>query len=297
MAASVIRQFLSGIVDYAGLFPPAGLPMEQAVAEYASYLRNDSTGILGRFVLPVARFDEFEAQIDHWGSKPWQISALMGPELGPALERMNRFRETHGAASTGRAAITSVEAKPPSIEDVTPWAAALRCFGPVYLEVPVVDDPTLWINALRESHVFAKIRTGGVEPHMIPTVAQVARFIARCHERGVAFKATAGLHHLVRSQRALTYEPNSPQGVMHGFLNVFVAAVLRAAGATQPGDLEKILSEQDPSAFQFSDEGVAWRDRTATRADLMKYRETFAHSFGSCSFTEPIEDLEGAGLL
>src|SRR5688572_24678308 len=54
-----LRLLLRGVVDYAGLFPPAGLTMADAVAAYARHREEDASWMLGRFVLPAARLDEF----------------------------------------------------------------------------------------------------------------------------------------------------------------------------------------------------------------------------------------------
>ena len=56
-----LRDLLSGLIDYAGLFPPAALDMPAAAREYAEYRESEYRWALGRFVIPVARLDEFEA--------------------------------------------------------------------------------------------------------------------------------------------------------------------------------------------------------------------------------------------
>ena len=54
-----LRALLSGVVDYAGLFPPAGLPLDQAIRNYARYRQGSDAWMLGRFVIPAARLAEF----------------------------------------------------------------------------------------------------------------------------------------------------------------------------------------------------------------------------------------------
>jgi hypothetical protein len=65
------------------------------------------------------------------------------------------------------------------------------------------------IPALKEGNARAKIRTGGVTADVIPSVEQIAEFLAACAEANVPFKATAGLHHPLRSVQQLRYEPGS----------------------------------------------------------------------------------------
>lgn len=77
------RALLTGLIDYAGLFPPAGLSMAQVVANYASYQRRPDHWALGRLVVPVARLAEFEAALealpeaDRLGTR-WPITAQIG---------------------------------------------------------------------------------------------------------------------------------------------------------------------------------------------------------------------------
>ena len=142
----------------------------------------------------------------------------------------------------------------------------------------------------------AKIRSGGITADAFPAIANVAEFIRACREKGIAFKATAGLHHPLRCVKPLTYEPNAATGTMHGFVNVFLAAAL-VQGGMNAADGAQLLEERDPKAFVFNDQGAAWRDRRAGLAALATTRSTFALSFGSCSFEEPIGELKELGLL
>jgi hypothetical protein len=135
-----------------------------------------------------------------------------------------------------------------------------------------------------------------VVPSAVPSLDQVADFMLACAGARVPFKATAGLHHALRAQRALTYETMSPQAVMHGFLDVFVAAALAWQGASRQ-EVRAALEEAAPEAFRFEEDAVAWRDRRLSAQVLADCRESFAASFGSCSFAEPVADLRGLGVL
>ena len=80
---------------------------------------------------------------------------------------------------------------------------------------------------------------------------------------------------------------------MHGFLNVFLAAAFAWHGER---DIEPVLAETDPAAFRFDDR-AHWRDRSLDAEQVREARAHFAHAFGSCSFEEPVRDLEALGLL
>jgi hypothetical protein len=159
---------------------------------------------------------------------------------------------------------------------------------PVYCEVPVAE-----LDAVRDAGCFAKVRTGSTKPEGIPSVEEVAGFILACGGRRLAFKATAGLHHPVRAEYPLTYEANAPRAVMHGFLNVFLAAAFAWHGDR---GIAPILVETDPTAFRFDDR-AHWRDRSLSADQVRDARAHFAHAFGSCSFEEPVRDLQSLGLL
>jgi hypothetical protein len=159
--------------------------------------------------------------------------------------------------------------------------------------------PVYWENHrsglpdVKRAGCFAKLRSGGVTADAIPPIEYVADYIRSCAELRLPFKATAGLHHPVRSPHPLTYEADAPRAVMHGFLNVFLAAALAWHGDR---DLEPVLAETDPAAFRF-DEGVLWRDRSLSAAQVSDARTNFAHAFGSCSFDEPVQGLIELGIL
>jgi len=104
-------------------------------------------------------------------------------------------------------------------------------------------------------------------------------------------KATAGLHHPLRR-----FAPEV-ETTMHGFLNVFVGAVLAHAERLGPGEIVPILEDEDPTSYCFDDEGLSWRDRHVSTAGIAAARRELAVSFGSCSFDEPVEDLQDLGLL
>jgi hypothetical protein len=159
---------------------------------------------------------------------------------------------------------------------------------PTYCEVPLDG-----LHEVKREGCFAKLRTGGVKPDAIPSISAVAAFIRACAERRLPFKATAGLHHPIRAEHPLTYEANAPCAVVHGFLNVFVAASFAWFGDKY---IEPILAETDPAAFRFGEQ-AAWRDRSLDAAQVRDARTHFAHAFGSCSFEEPLRDLQALGLL
>lgn len=289
---NALETLLDGLVDYAGLFPPASLPMDAAVRNYAAYRTSERRGMLARFVLPVARLDEFVREASALAPSddvgPWPLSVLAAPGDTAAIAA---FNGTHDA----RWVIDMVEAKASTVDEVHALAAA---FGglTVYVEIPVAEDPTALVQAIGTTHLRAKIRTGGVTPDAFPAPAAVLRFLAECVQRQVPFKATAGLHHPLRGEYALTYAPDAERGTMYGFLNVFLAATLLHAGHA-PATLLELLEERDAAAIVADANGISWRGLHASAAQVAQARARFAGSFGSCSFEEPVQDLAALRLL
>ena len=80
-ARSALGELLTNLVDYAGLFPPAALPMRDAVLSYDEYRRGSTAWALGRFVVTVARLAEFEGEfaVRAAGGSPWRLSVLAAP--------------------------------------------------------------------------------------------------------------------------------------------------------------------------------------------------------------------------
>jgi hypothetical protein len=124
----------------------------------------------------------------------------------------------------------------------------------------------------------------------------VIEFVRLCANAKVPFKATAGLHHPIRSVRRFTYQANSPSGMMHGFLNLFLAAAFLKAGMETRLATE-LLEEQSAAALQFDSVEVEWRAHRLHWQQISAARQDFCVSFGSCSFSEPVDDLRSLGLL
>ena len=293
-ARESLRTLLGGIVDYAGLFPPAGLDMPAAVANYAAYRQGTDAWALGRFVLPAARLEAFEKAFEkekeceaapRAGAEPWRLSALLGPDVAGDVERVRSFN----GRNAGRAVIDALELTAHDLAALERAARSLPTGTEAYAELPVDADVRALVVAAGRTGLRAKVRTGGVTADAFPTSAQLARFIAACVEAGVPFKATAGLHHPLRAVYRFTYEPGSATGTMFGFLNVFLAAALLCAGGPV-SDAQALLEETDASAFDITDDAIAWRGHRFDVARLAAARG-LAVSFGSCSFREPIEEL------
>jgi hypothetical protein len=277
---SLLRALLDRVIDYAGFSPPASLSIAEAVRNYAAYRDGEHAWALSRFVTPAARLAEVEATAREFA--PFRLSVLslpgvMLPDYAPH-------------------SIDVIEVKAESPRDIASTMRMLPEGVTAYFEISTDGDPAALIGMIAEAHARAKIRTGGLTPDLFPPSAELARFIGLCARAKVPFKATAGLHHAIRGIHSLTYEPDSPSSIMYGFLNVFLASALIYHGGTE-NDAVHTLEEQSAEAFRFDDAGVSWHGHRLGVDEIGEARKNFAISFGSCSFEEPIGDLQALGLL
>jgi hypothetical protein len=294
-----VRALLKGVVDYAGLFPPASLPMAAAVTAYADYRASADAWLLGRFVLPVARLEEFEddaaSVLPHEGARSWALSALVSGDIEEDLRRVDAFNERHRDARRGAVHIDTVELKAHSTREIAHAGELIDRRYDTYMEIPTASDPAELVAAIAGVHAKAKIRTGGVTTDLFPPSAAVVRFIKRCLGHDLAFKATAGLHHPWRAEYPLTYAPDSARAPMFGFVNVLLCVAALHEGWSDEA-ATRILEEREPQRVVFEDDGAQWGTQRISRAALGRARDTMA-SFGSCSFLEPVTDLRASHLL
>ena len=245
---------LSRLIDHAALFPPASLPMDAAIEVDRWARSTPQAWMLNRFLVPASRLGELPEGFDPPLGVIVDADEL--PPLSPQVDVVEARLERAGATE----------------------GAGVR----VFLEVWPGDDVAL--DAVQERGAGAKVRCGGPTPDMFPSPAELAHFVCGCRDRGLAFKATAGLHHPIRD------------GIAHGFLNLLGAAVLAHAGAG-PRELVPVLLEEDAAAFGLTDEAFTVRGEALGAGAVSDARERLFVGFGSCSFSEPVEDLRGMQIL
>lgn len=231
------RALLVGLIDHAPLFPPASLPLVEALEDHRRALASPESWLVSRFVCPASRLEELEGE-------PFRLTVVMDtPEGSSRLDER----------------IEAVEGRSPTLT---------RLGRETYVEVAPDAD----LEEIRAAGARTKVRCGPTPP----PAEKLASFVRRCRAAGIAFKATAGLHHAL------------PSGGQHGFVNLLAAAVF--------GDEERALAENDVDAFRLDSE-FRWRDRRAGPDAVAQVRRTLFASIGSCSFSEPVEELKALGLL
>ena len=275
--------------------------MAHAVASFATYLESEDRDLLGRFILPAARLDEFSSALDASrlitrNSREWRLGVIPAEATSAQSEKIRAFNQKQGDSKPR--ADTRIDAVEMSVRSIDDIRRAVTEFGKfrLFLEPAGEADASEILDAIAAAGAAAKIRTGGVTPGSTPDPGTVIRFIAKCEHRGLRFKATAGLHHALCGVYPLTYAADSGRGMMYGFLNIFLAAAFVREGLAEPA-LFDLLQESAPSAISFDDVGATWRGHTVSAAQLDATRKNFALSFGSCSFTEPVEEARQLHLI
>lgn len=309
-----LRTLMAGLIDYAGLFPPAKLAMAPSAEAFGRSLMGEHAWMLGRFICPASRLREFSQAAsalmpgtfatsgyrEHAAGEPWRLSVIIDGELRQDLATIDAFNNHHQLEHHGLCFADAIELKVAKAEQIDRAIDAIPDSIHPFFEFPpeVVGsgDCRGFVAALAGHGASAKIRTGGIAPDAFPAPRAVAEFMLACCGAGVSFKATAGLHHPVRAEYPLTYDPNPPCATMHGFLNVFIAATFILSHRIDSERATAVLNERQADQFRFTDEGVRWNGLFAEVAQIARAREAFCLSYGSCSFDEPVADLQRLGL-
>lgn len=310
---ATLRTLLTDLIDYAGLFPPAACDMPTAAANYARGLGSPDAYVLNRFICPVSWLEEFteHARVLLPGTyatsgyremahtaEPWALAVVCDRPLDESLELIEAFDRRHVNEDGGLARVRSVEMRVKDSDSIDEAIERIPDDIQIFFEIPLDTDFRGMIAALSgNTGIGAKVRCGGVEPGMIPPTDRLAAFITACSAADVPFKATAGLHHPVRAEHPLTDADDAPRAVMHGFLNVFLGASLARSLRLDADTLSVILDETDPHAFTLTEAQAGWRDHLIDNTQFARSRESFCLGYGSCSYTEPLEDLRSLGIL
>jgi hypothetical protein len=288
-----LRILLAEIIDYAGLFPPSNVGMTSAVQNYANYLQSENAWMLGRFILPVSKLDEFSAEAESFfGDKTWRLSVVADENLPETLDKIAKFNESNAE----KFIVEMLELKVNSADEIHHASKLIPRNLTTYFEIPLQEIMTDLMIALAMTKNRAKIRTGGITKEAFPNSPEIVKFMRVCIAANVPFKATAGLHHPLKCTKPLTYEQNAPVGTMHGFLNLFLSACFLRQDLNN-SFVHNLINETDAGKLEFADEGVLWKEHAVLNQTIETVRTKNAISFGSCSFLEPIEDLQNAGLF
>ena len=263
------RALLERLIDHAALFPPASMEMPEAIETDRRARASEHAWMLDRFICPASKLGELPRE---------------APRLSVVLDGGEGDLETVAAAIADGREVELVEARidPAWIPDTQALVAEKLAGVQAFWELSPGRGLRGAVAAVREAGAGAKIRCGGA---VVPSVEEVAAFVAACRDAGVPFKATAGLHHPIRL------------GERHGFINLLAAAVFAHAEGLHEAELAALLGEDDAAAFTVDADGLAMHGLRAGAAAIEAARAELFAAYGSCSFDEPVDDLTALGVL
>jgi hypothetical protein len=289
--AGVLRVLLARLIDDAGLFPPALLPMPDALAANRSLAAADHAAVIGRFLAPASRLEEFAL-----------AAGRSRPELGIVVDTLGTQpdeAEVEAVATVlGKYEPTSVEVLAANgsplmatVGILLAGFAGLPDGTSVYVELPRGDALADWPRAIETlgaaraggRNVGAKVRCAMTANDEAPSDEDLARFVIDCRDGGTPFKATAGLHHAIRHTQTDGLE-------RHGFLNLLLGCAVALRADSGADDVAMVLAERDPAVVVDGIDSLSVEDAARVRTELLT-------GFGCCDPTEPIDDLRALGLL
>ncbi len=183
---SALHTLLSDILDYAGLYPPAGLPLPEVVSNYSGYRLHPNSWMLARLIIPVQRLEEFaELASPVWRLSaaeqlPWRVSCLVPAPSGD-LSDFRAAWDSISAFNLKYSEVAIIDAVETKADEATLLRTAAACCPPqvsTYWELPHTQSCGDLLAALYElgPRHRAKIRTGGIKADLIASVDDVIRF-------------------------------------------------------------------------------------------------------------------------
>lgn len=264
------RVLLSRFIDYAGMYPPESLSLEDALSSYVRHRRNVYEWMLGPFLCPSSQLHDLE----------WLLGGDPIP-VGVVFDRP--VDESVASVEASGLDIRQIETRDTKIGE---YLSYLPSAAAVWVEAPPIEVHDV-ASSYPNRRIGVKVRCGGETPAHFPSPAHLAHVMHATFVRGLPLKATAGLHHPWRHFAV-------DLGVWrHGFLNLAAAAAALVLTSDE-GEAEHILSTDIPGLLTRRELRIANRSYSAAE---LKSGRVFFRSYGSCSFDEPVDDLGAMGSL
>ena len=292
MAAVDTPDWLKTFVDDASLFPPAGTPLEQAVAEHRTHRASEYAALVGGFVVSDVKLPDL-ARLVATGepAEPLEVNLVVSGGAGALEPAVTWVGRSEGLRL--RAVEFALRDEDDLAHNARRFVQVLDSLGEVLDGVDLFGEPPMlredtaphgWLSALDElaaREISCKFRTGGATDDLFPGAAQLAACIEAALDRELPFKCTAGLHNAVRHRDGDTGFEH------HGFLNVLLATRTSLDGGG-PDAVVAVLEDTD---------GPALASRLDADPALAGRTRRWFTSFGSCSVLEAHDDLVELGLM
>jgi len=277
-----VPSLLARLIDDAALFPPGNATVPDAVRLHLVGRSSEHADLVGLFLCPASRLPELITElIKVKPGKPVELSLVIDTGLGGVPKALSIVE-----SRAELLALRMVEMPAPSDVDEV-WLERVSEFVPE--DVIRVIEPRRggaeWLQGIQrviEHGSWPKLRCGGLSAENFPSLDEIVDFLGVINAGAASFKATAGLHNAVRHTAGDTGFTH------HGFLNLLIATGRLLADA-DAGDVRAALESTDGKA-------LAEEAQNMTEHEALSVRGVFA-SYGSCSLTDPVTDLEELGLL
>ena len=294
---ALLGQLLDGIIDYAGLFPPAQLSLDDALAEFES-LPSDNEWLVDLFICPSNKLAELDALVRRKGVDGLAVSVIGNAIDQPdkALASIERDIQRMEGCSQLEFGAYEIKINHHDEGSIVRAIKALDRSGVGDL----VEDTFVefaWNSHLEDClhdlasinpNFGAKARTGGTTPELFPSTSDLAHFIHTAVSIEIPFKMTAGLH------QPLRYMDSELNTYHHGFLNVALASALALSADLSTSEIDEILNITDSSKLTVSETEIIALGNSLNSDAVTLFQDWFG-GFGSCSVTEPVEGLKKLG--
>lgn len=283
-AAVPIPALFAHLVDDTTLLLPRQLipPVHDVLSRYLKTRDGHYGGMAGQLVCPVSRLPEVVSQLAKLApSEPVDISLVVDTGLGSVPKALSLVLSRDSLLTP----CTVETAAPPDVDST--WLERVSEFVPEDV-LPVVEprrplegDTAQWLDAVRrvsEHGCTPKLRCGGPRPSDVPSVDEVADFVAAADGAPAGFTTSLGVPHAVR-------RVDGNGRADHGMLNLLVGV----ARALVNGDVRGALSETDPKVLVREVARLSEAAGGAVRGLLARC--------GSGPAEEPAAELANLGLL
>jgi len=282
MSRTPFAPLFDRLVDDAAVFPPGLAPLDVAVREHLDRRTGPYAAHIGALLVPAtaaAELASLAAKDERAAAAPLEVGLIVRPgsPLEPLLDAVDLLRDDP------RVLVTAAELGWTDGPDG--WRRALDLAIPLVVEVGLGSDQESGLDDIahavdHEHDVTAKFRTGATPAWPWPDEATLAGFLDAVVLRGLPFKLTGGLHHVVRG----THDGQP----MHGLLNVLLATHEALAGA-EARELSGELARRDTEVLVTAVSSLGTHDAE-------RLRESFT-AYGCCGVLDPLTELRALGLV
>ena len=279
MSRTPVAPLFARLVDDAAVFPPGLATTDLAVREHLQRRDGPYAAELGPLLVPAtsaAEVARLAARDDRAVAEPLGVGLIVRPGSPPEplVDAVDLLRDEPRILVTG-AEVGWSEG----------WRPALELGIPIVVELGLGRDQEAGLDDVAhavddEADVMVKFRTGPTPNWAWPDEHALAGFLDAVILRGLHFKLTGGLHHVVRGDYG--------RQPMHGLLNVLLATHEALQGAEAP-ELAAVLAMTDA-------ELLVERVSRLTTEEVARTRASFA-AYGCCGVLEPLTELSAVGLL